>query len=218
MAKPTNDLNSFFHGIPKFQVAPPSPKAMPQAEKPVGSPGSSCAVLPRRRVLVGGSGGGCSLARRDGPLPRHSGNWHQRQGRTAVLLCRRAGRTQQGQRAQLRSAAWSEAVREVARRQPGGTRGVPGLARTAALDLTRRSFNPGATDGPAFLRSIHHGKGRAIQRVVSPRIPLAASRPLVCRGPLRVRTADGPLIRSATGKGSLTASRRSWWTNSASRA
>lgn len=33
MAKPANDLNSFFSNLPKFQVAPPSPKAMPQEEK-----------------------------------------------------------------------------------------------------------------------------------------------------------------------------------------
>lgn len=33
MAKPVNDLSSFFSNLPKFQVAPPSPKAMSQEEK-----------------------------------------------------------------------------------------------------------------------------------------------------------------------------------------
>jgi hypothetical protein len=33
MAKQVNDLNAFFGSLPKFQVAPPSPKAMPQEEK-----------------------------------------------------------------------------------------------------------------------------------------------------------------------------------------
>jgi hypothetical protein len=33
MAKQVNDLNAFFGSLPKFQVAPPSPKSMPQEEK-----------------------------------------------------------------------------------------------------------------------------------------------------------------------------------------